>query len=128
MRTTRIVRGALLAIGLAAAGLGVGAGDALALPSQPHQWCPGMPMHNPPGPGNSYVWDMNVCHTWQYVKPGMGNLASKTGVPPLDPITSAYTKWEITAEGSGVWEGPDMPPEAVRECGNDGFLGFPVSC
>ncbi len=35
-------------------------------------------MHNPPGPGATIRWDMNVCHTWQYVKPGMGNVPYET--------------------------------------------------
>jgi hypothetical protein len=118
----------LMSAGLAAAGLGLGTGTALALPSQPHQWCPGMSMHNPPGPGAMYVWDMNVCHTWQYVKPGMGNVAARVGDGPLDPVTYRWTREKITAEGSDVWEGPNLPPGAARECGNDGFLGIPISC
>ena len=122
MHTKRMLAGALTSVSLAAAGLSLGTGTALALPSQPHEWCPGMSMHNPPGPGAMYVWDMNVCHTWQYTKPGMGN------VPWI------YNKGPNPADGSelvhdsSVWEGPNMPPGAARECGNDGFLGIPVSC
>ncbi|MBO0678378.1 hypothetical protein JRC04_12980 [Mycolicibacterium sp. S2-37] len=128
MHTTRILGGALVTFGLAAAGLSLGTGTALALPSQPHQWCPGMSMHNPPGPGAMYHWDMNVCHTWQYVKPGMGNVLTEHIVGPLDPVTYRPTGYEISVEGSSVWEGPNMPPGAARECGNDGFLGIPISC
>ena len=128
MSTTRMLAGVLTAAGLAAAGLCPGAGTALALPSQPHQWCPGMTMHNPPGPGAMYVWDMNVCHTWQYVKPGMGNVAVRVGDGPVDPVTYQYTSERIELEGSSLWEGPNMPVEAARECGNDGFLGISFSC
>ena len=73
-------------------------------------------------------WDMNVCHTWQYVKPGMGNVPYEAGGGPLDPVTYRYTSWKVVVEGSSVWEGPNMPPGAARECGNDGFLGIPISC
>ena len=91
MHTKRMLAGALTSVSLAAVGLGLGAGAAQAIPSQPHQWCPGMPMHNPPGPGAMYQWDMNVCHTWQYVKSGMGNVAQQVWVGPLDPVTYRYT-------------------------------------
>jgi hypothetical protein len=128
MDTKRMLAGAVTSVSLAAAGLGLGTGTAVALPSQQHEWCPGMSMNNPPGPGAMYVWDMNVCHTWQYVKPGMGNLPATVGDGPLDPVTYRYTRWKVTAEGSGVWEGPNMPPGAERECGNDGFTGIPISC
>jgi hypothetical protein len=123
MHTKRMLAGALTSVGLAAAGLSLGTGTALALPSQPHEWCPGMPMHNPPGPGAIYVWDMNVCHTWQYTKPGMGNVPwmYRNGPNPADGF-------EMIHGDSSVWEGPNMPPGAARECGNDGFLGIPVSC
>jgi hypothetical protein len=85
-------------------------------------------MHNPPGPGAMYHWDMNVCHTWQYVKPAMGNVAHEVFDGPLDPVTYRYTSYKIVVEGSDLWEGPNMPPGAARECGNDGFLGIPISC
>jgi hypothetical protein len=126
MHTKRVIAGTLMSVALTAAG--VGAGTALALPSQPHEWCPGMSMHNPPGPGAMYHWDMNVCHTWQYVRDGMGNVPHEVMVGPLDPVTYRPAGYEIKVEGSGVWEGPNMPPGAERECGNDGFLGIPVSC
>lgn len=128
MPTRRILAAALTSVSLAAAGLSLGTGTAMALPSQPHEWCPGMSMNNPPGPGAMYRWDMNVCHTWQYVKPGMGNVAREVGVGPLDPVTYRWTKYEVVVDGSDLWEGPNMPPGAERECGNDGFLGIPVSC
>ena len=124
----RIIAGALMSASLATVGLGLGTGTALALPSQPHEWCPGMSMNNPPGPGAMYHWDMNVCHTWQYVKPGMGNVAHEVGVGPLDPVTYRWTDYKIVVEDSDLWEGPNMPPGAARECGHDGFLGNPVSC
>ena len=59
----RIIAGTLISVSLAAVGVGLGTGAAIALPSQPHEWCPGMSMNNPPGPGAMYHWDMNVCHT-----------------------------------------------------------------
>lgn len=122
MQAKRMLAGALTSVSLAAAGLSLGTGTALALPSQPHEWCPGMSMHNPPGPGAIYVWDMNVCHTWQYVRPGMGN------VPVMLPKgASAADGYEISHD-SGLWEGPNIPPGAARECGHDGFMGIPISC
>jgi hypothetical protein len=75
-----------------------------------------------------YRWDMNVCHTWQYTKSDMGNVPHEVGVGPLDPVTYRWTDFKVVVEGSDVWEGPNMPPGAARECGNDGFLGIPVSC
>ena len=78
-------------------------------------------MHNPPGPGAIYVWDMNVCHTWQYVKLGMGN------VPWMYRSPNPADGFELVHD-SGVWEGPNMPPGAARECGNDGFMGIPIPC
>jgi len=128
MLTKRVIAGALTSVSLAAAGLGWGTGTALAMPSQPHEWCPGMPMHSPPGPGELYRWDMNVCHTWQRVKIGMGNVAREVGVGPLDPVTYRQTGFTVTVEGSDVWDGPNMPPGAERECGNDGFMGIPIPC
>jgi hypothetical protein len=127
MHNKRMLAVTLTSVGLAAAGLALGSGTALAIPSQPHQWCPGMPMHNPTGPGPTYVWDMNVCHTWQYVTAGMGNVPSRIA-DGIDPVTSQPTGWKITAEHSNLWEGPNIPPGAARECGNDGFFGIPVSC
>jgi hypothetical protein len=128
MHTKRMLAGALTSLSLAALGLSLGTGTALALPSQPHEWCPGMSMNNPPGPGAGNVWDMNVCHTWQYVKPGMGNVAHEVFDGPLDPVTYRATGYKIVVEGSDIWEGPNMPPGAARECGHDGFTGIPVSC
>ena len=129
MHTKRILAAALTAVGLAAAGLSLGTVPALAIPSQPHQWCPGMSMHNPPGPGAMYHWDMNVCHTWQYVKSGMGNVAHEVPDGPLDPVTYRWTNYKVTVEGSSVWEGPNMPPGAEMECtGRDMFTGIPIPC
>jgi hypothetical protein len=129
MRTKWMLAGALTSASLAAASLGLGMGTAQAIPSQPHEWCPGMPMHNPPGPGESIRWDMNVCHTWQLVKPGMGNVPGKVWDGPLDPVTFRFTSWHIGLEGSGVWEGPNIPPGAALECnGSDMFTGIPIPC
>ena len=79
MSTKQILAGALASVGLAAAGLGLATGTAAAGPSVPHQWCPGQSMYSPSGPGAVYVWDMNVCHTWQYVRMGMGNVVINFG-------------------------------------------------
>jgi hypothetical protein len=115
MHTKRMLAGALTSVSLAAAGLGLGTGTALALPSEPHQWCPGDSMYSPAGPGAVYVWDMNVCHTWQYVRAGMGNVAveSLNGPPRLD--------------SSNLWDGPNPPPGSAFECGT-GLFGIPIRC
>jgi hypothetical protein len=64
----------LLSGGLGLAALGMGAGTAQA-DSGPFYWCPGDPMQYPQpaprsggqaGPGLSYSWDMNICHTWYW--------------------------------------------------------------
>jgi hypothetical protein len=128
MHTTRMLGAAVTSVGLAAAGLSLGTGTALALPSQPHQWCPGISMHNPPGPGAMYHWDMNVCHTWQYVQSGMGNVPHEVMVGPLDPVTYRPAGYTIELAGSDLWDGPNVPPGAARECGHDGFTGIPISC
>ncbi|MDX1887582.1 hypothetical protein [Mycolicibacterium sp. 120270] len=122
MHTNRLLAGALMSAGLAAAGVGLGSGAAPALPSEPHQWCPGDSMHSPAGPGAVYVWDMNVCHTWQYVQPGMGNVpvSSPKGVTPADGF-------EISLEGSNLWDGPNPPPGSAIECGT-GLFGGPIRC
>lgn len=123
-QTTRIIAGALTSLGLAAAGLALGAGTAQALPSQQHQWCPGQSMQTPSGPGAGYVWDMNVCHTWQYVSTE-GNVPVwvSSGV---DPVTSAVTGYEIQPT-SNVWDGPNPPAGSATECGY-GLFGLPIRC
>jgi hypothetical protein len=126
MRTKGVLAGTLMSVTLAAAGLGLGTGNALAMPSQPHEWCPGMPMHSLPGPGSTYRWDMNVCHTWQRVKTGMGNVAHE--VSNIDPVTLRWLGTKVVVDGSDVWDGPNMPPGAERDCGNDGFMGIPIPC
>jgi hypothetical protein len=125
MPTKRILAAALTSVSLAAAGLALAPGTALALPSEPHQWCPGQPMHTPTGPGASYVWDMNVCHTWQYVRSGMGNVPVR--VPSgIDPVTYRPTGWEIQPT-SNLWDGPNPPPGSAFECGY-GLFGVPIRC
>ena len=114
MSTKRILVGALASVSLAAAGLGIGTGTAVAAPSVPHQWCPGQSMLPPSGPGGVYVWDMNVCHTWQYVSMGTGNVATKN----LDG--------SIDYGPSNVWDGP-MPPASPFECGT-GLFGGQIVC
>lgn len=38
-------------------------------PAQGHSWCPGQALPFP-----EIRWDMNVCHTWYYMRPGTGNV------------------------------------------------------
>lgn len=92
--------------GVGLAGLQLTAGSALAQPSlaplyrgpvpadngdwgPPHHWCPGQ--QPVPTTGNHITdpirWDWNVCHTYYYVWPGMGNASSL------------------------IWDGDDPPPK-----------------
>ncbi|BBZ73790.1 hypothetical protein [Mycobacterium paraseoulense] len=80
-----LIAGALLAGGMAAAGVGLVAGAAEAEPgflpqfnrplpvdnfTVPHDWCPGQPLPMP-----DVRWDMGVCHHWYWVPVGgMGNV------------------------------------------------------
>jgi hypothetical protein len=97
----RLAISGLVAGGLAAAALGLGAGTANA--GKPYTWCPGEPTNQgiDPAkhkgyPGAYTDWDMNVCHTWWYTNWGMGNVSE------------------------GIWDGdnPPPPPEALapRQC------------
>lgn len=125
MRGTRMLAGTVMSVGLTVAGLGLGSGTAAALPSEPHQWCPGQSMYPPVGPGANYVWDMSVCHTWQYTKGGMGNVGVR--VPDgIDPVTYQPTGWKVEPDGN-VWDGPNLPPGAAFECGF-GLFGLPIRC
>ena len=82
-------------------------------------------MYPPAGPGAGYVWDMNVCHTWQYVRSGMGNVPVK--VPDgVDPVTFQPTGWKIQPD-SNLWDGPNPPPNSAFECGT-GLFGIPIRC
>lgn len=90
---------------LTAAALAIG-GTALAAPAQagplpPHTWCPGNNMtysryDMSSGPGLGYQWDMNICHTWYFVKGNTGNVPYQGHLP------------------SGVWDG-DNPPEVRQD-------------
>ena len=72
---------ALVSAGLGCAGSGVGEGIAQADDGgwgPPHHWCPGeQPV---PVTGNHVTdplnWDWNVCHTYYFLWPGMGNVSS----------------------------------------------------
>jgi hypothetical protein len=44
------------------------------------------------GPGDQYIWDMHVCHTWQHVEYPLGNVPRRGGAP------------------SNIWDGPNPPP------------------
>ena len=110
----RVLAGALMSLCLATAGLGLATGTALAHPSGPHQWCPGDSMYYPPGPGAVFVWDMNVCHTWKYVRSGMGNVpVGLSGNPAV--------------ENSNLWDGPNPPPGSLIDCGI-GLFGGAIRC
>jgi hypothetical protein len=127
VHSTRILAGVLTTVSLVATGLSLGTGVSQAIPSQPHEWCPGMPMKSPPGPGEIYVWDMNVCHTWQRVNSGMGNVPRKD--IQIDPSTGRFINVGNKLEGSDLWDGPNIPPGAAKDCvANDLFTGLPLGC
>lgn len=115
MHIKQLLAAAVTSAALVAAGLSLGAGTAAALPSQPHQWCPGDSMQSPSGPGSWIVWDMNVCHTWQYVRWG-GNASKVDFDGTIVPATS-------------VWDGPSPPPDSAPpvECGT-GLFGEGLTC
>jgi hypothetical protein len=100
---------------LAASGLVLASGTAAA--QAPHHWCPGEPMQYDPvstehsGPGTAFSWDMNICHTWYWVKGGQGN------VPFKGRLSS-----------SNVWDGETPPPNSDPGCGTDMFTGRPGTC
>ncbi len=88
----RAVAAALLAGGVAVAGIALATGTAQAQPgdnfSQPHRWCPGQPL-----PEGDVHWDTNICHTWYWVPVGgMGNV------------------------GQFVWDGETPPPHGPGPC------------
>lgn len=89
----------LVSGGLGLAGLGLAAGTAHAGPNGgPYQWCPGQSMNRPKGPGDQYLWDMSVCHTFYLVSYGLGNVPNKYGEPSI------------------VWDGDNPPPPAYQGC------------
>jgi hypothetical protein len=60
---------ALLAGGIAVAGLACGTAQAEPFAAQPHSWCPGQGL-----PFGNIQWNMGVCHTWYEVPFGQGNV------------------------------------------------------
>lgn len=86
-RGKRTIAGALLAGGLAAAGLGLAAEANAEGPVGPFTWCPGQPL-----PKVDVVWGMNNCHAYYYVWPGQGNVGDGHG-----------------GGVNNVWEGPNPP-------------------
>jgi len=110
MRVKKIFAGVLLPIGLTATCLGASIGTAHALPSSPHVWCPGQSMNAPTGPGADKTCDMNVCHTWWFVKSGYGNVQLTNG-----------------GISANVFEGENPPPGSLTECGL-GLFGGPIVC
>ena len=76
-RLTRITTAALMTVGVAVAGLGLGAATAQA---GPLHWCPGDPPPKTllPGPGGGWVvgngnpaWDTSVCHDYSMADNGV---------------------------------------------------------
>jgi hypothetical protein len=107
-RTTiaRMATAAIVAGGLWAADLGL-TGIAQADPTGPQHWCPGESMVYSPvaadrgtdtGPGNLYHWDMNICHTWYYLRDEKGNV-------PYG-LDSGHLP-------SNVWDGDNPPPGSL---------------
>jgi len=102
MNTTRSLRkmiaGALLSGGLAVTGVGLAAGPAQADDGgwgPAKRWCPGQEL---PSTGNHVTdplhdWDMNRCHTYYYLWPGMGNVSNL------------------------IWDGEDPPPRPPSQPG-----------
>lgn len=125
MLINRVLAGTLATVTIGAVGLAWGAGTAHANPSVPHTWCPGQSMLPPTGPGGNYVWDMNICHTWQYTRAGMGNVGVKVS-DGIDPVTYRPASWKVIPDGN-VWDGPNIPPGAAAECGY-GLFGLPIVC
>jgi hypothetical protein len=103
----RVIAGVLLTGGIAVGGV-PHAGIAQA--HKPHNWCPGDPMTYPVGPGPAYSWDMNICHTWFWVRNGKGNVPFKGQLP------------------SSLWDGEVPPPDSDPPCGTDMFTGIPGNC
>jgi hypothetical protein len=100
MNTTikRIIVGALLSGGVAAAGLGLGEGTAAAQNPPVGTWCPGQP--TPAGPMG---WDPNVCHTFWYVPFGKGNV-------PLFDLKGNPMDSYVWADSPPPPMGPPPPP------------------
>jgi hypothetical protein len=111
----RIVVGALVTGGIAIAGIGLAAGTAEA--QAPYHWCPGESMVFDPrvrdhtGPGPAFNWDMNICHTWYWVKGGQGNIPYKGSL-----------------KSSNAWDGEVPPPNSDPGCGTDMFTGIRGNC
>ncbi|CQD02225.1 hypothetical protein BN1232_00041 [Mycobacterium lentiflavum] len=63
MNWTRIIAGAVVSGGVAAAGLGLAV---FATADGPHYWCPGDAMPASPG----LTWDMTVCHQYHQLSGG----------------------------------------------------------
>jgi len=110
MRARRILAGVLLPIGLTATWVGASSAIANADPASRHVWCPGQSMNSPTGPGADKTWDMNVCHTWWFVKSGYGNVQTTSGRIAIN-----------------VFEGENPPPGSLAECGL-GLFGIPIRC
>jgi hypothetical protein len=111
VKTTRTLKhlagGLLVTGGLAIGGVGLAAS---AQAHNPHHWCPGDPMTYPQGPGPAYGWDVNICHTWFWVKNGKGTVPYKGQLP------------------SSLFDGEVPPPDSDPPCGTDMFTGIPGNC
>src|ERR1700761_3376601 len=86
-RRTRIVAGALVSSGLAAAAIGLAAHANATGPVGPLNWCPGQHLPQP-----DVHWNMNSCHSYYYVYAGQGNVGDGS-----------------LGGNNSVWEGPNPP-------------------
>ena len=114
-RTLRkIIAGALLSGGVAVAGFGLAAGTAQADSADwgpAKHWCPGESL---PATGNHVTdpihdWDMNRCHTYYYLWPGMGNVSNLIwdgDDPPAKPVGPPAI---ITSDNCAQILGPFCP-------------------
>lgn len=98
---SRIAISAMVAGSLAAAGLGLAAGNASADDYYWFSWCPGQIA---PSAASDRVidWDWNVCHTYRY-----------NGNDLIDDLGIVY---------------PAPAPAPGSICGTDLFTGIPIYC
>ena len=98
-RRKRLIAGALLSSGLAAAALALAA-EANAGPVGPLNWCPGQTL-----PGADVHWDMGNCHSYYYVFAGQGNVGDGS-------LGGNNSVWE----GANPPDGPASGPISHKWC------------
>jgi hypothetical protein len=86
-RRRRIVAGAQVSSGLAAAAIGLAAHANATGPVGPLNWCPGQHLPQP-----DVHWNMNSCHSYYYVYARQGNVGDGS-----------------LGGNNSVWEGPNPP-------------------